>query len=258
MNIKKLFPEKKTTKKGIVEFLDKKGFYIVLIVCLAIVGATAAFVIKNNINLSKANFDAQKLIPDEIDQAASKSGSDSSISSALNNTDKANLPIKEGKDARSGVSDAVKKNFVENKSISDTNKNQKFVVPLVGDVCVEYAQDKLVYSKTLEEWRTHSGVDLAADRGAPVKAVADGVVSEIKSDPRLGKIIILDHGNGIKSVYANLASNEMVSPNQKIAQGEVIGSVGNTANFESGERPHLHFEVLKNNQPIDPTSYLPK
>jgi len=52
-------------------------------------------------------------------------------------------------------------------------------------VTFEYAMDRLVYSKTLDEWRAHSGVDLRADRGTPVKVVADGVVTEVKTIPGL-------------------------------------------------------------------------
>jgi murein DD-endopeptidase MepM/ murein hydrolase activator NlpD len=131
-------------------------------------------------------------------------------------------------------------------------------MPVFGEVSFEYAKDKLLYSKTLDEWRSHSGLDLKADRGTPVKVVADGVVTEIKNDPRIGITIIVDHLNGLKTVYANLANGDMVSPNQKVKQGEVIGSVGNTASFESAEPAHLHFEVLKNNKNVNPSDYLPK
>jgi murein DD-endopeptidase MepM/ murein hydrolase activator NlpD len=127
-----------------------------------------------------------------------------------------------------------------------------------GEITLEYAKDKLVYSKTLEEWRTHPGLDIGADLGEPVKAVADGVVADIKKDPRFGITIVLDHQNGLKTVYANLASDETVAVNQIIKQGEIIGSVGDTAAFESSEQSHLHFEVLLNGVQVDPADYLPE
>jgi len=133
----------------------------------------------------------------------------------------------------------------------------KFVLPVMGEISFDYAMDRLVYSKTLEDWRTHSGVDLAADRGTNVKAAADGFISEVKNDPRFGITIIIDHQNGLKTVYSNLASDEVVTPNQKVKQGDVIGAIGNTALFESAEQPHLHFEVLMDNNPVDPKEYLP-
>lgn len=148
---------------------------------------------------------------------------------------------------------AAKKATEKSSTVPKTNE---FILPVVGEVTFAFAIDKLVYSKTLEEWRTHSGVDLAADRGTPVKAVGDGFVSDIKHDPRFGVTIIVDHGDGIKSLYANLASDDMVSPNQKIKQGDIIGCVGNTALFESAEQSHLHFEILKDDEPVNPDAWL--
>lgn len=277
MNIKKLFPERKISRKGVMDFLDRKGFYIVLVLCIAIVGATAVFVTTHNITPQIGELNSQKLIPEEsdINPAAGTVGKDtvqSSVSAAPGNPgtkgtlDKA---VEKGKPAvstnnsKQTTGQAEVKNISPSTKVSEPKKikpsiQQKFISPVFGDVTFDYSQDKLVYSKTLEEWRTHSGIDIAADRGTPVKAVSDGVVSEVKSDPRLGIIIIIDHQNGIKTVYANLAGDDMVSTNQKIKQGDVIGCVGNTAAFESVEQAHIHFEVLKNNAPVNPTLYLPK
>jgi len=101
------------------------------------------------------------------------------------------------------------------------------------------------------------GIDIAASRGTAVKAVADGVVIDVYEDPRLGFTVVIDHENGLKTVYSNLASGDMVVPNQIVTQGESIGSVGNTASFEIALEPHLHFEVLKDDQIVDPKLYLP-
>lgn len=283
MDIKKLFPEKKISKKRILEFLDKRGFYIVLILCIAVVGTTAVFVTTHNI--SSPDIDMQKMLQEEANKKATagndtKPAVQSSISTnpatpaqgkvsdsnkqatqgtptkpasqqttAQNNTNQQNKTSPSGKNSGgSGKSGS---------SGSSSSKNIKFIAPVSGGVTFEYAQDKLVYSKTLEEWITHSGVDLAADRGTPVKAVADGVVTEVISDPRFGYTVIIEHANGLKTVYSNLASDDMVVPNQKVKSGDVVGAVGNTANFEVSEQPHLHFEVLKNNEPVNPLAYLP-
>ena len=68
-----------------------------------------------------------------------------------------------------------------------------FMMPVEGKIGMDYAMDRLLYSKTLDEWRTHSGIDITAPRGEVVKAVADGYVKEIKEDPCYGITIILDH-----------------------------------------------------------------
>lgn len=280
MDIKKLFTGKKASKGGLLDFLDKKGFYIILILCIAIVGVTAVFVTTRNATLSNEDYNAEKMIPEEfanenalsivvndvIGNAATipqQSTAANVNANSQNTTDMQANDTKKAEAQDSTKSEAVTKpavktdNAVETKGTS-TTQNQKFSMPVIGEVTFNFAQDRLVYSKTLEEWRTHSGIDLASDRGTPVKIVADGVISEVKSDPRWGITIIVEHKNGLKTVYSNLASDEMVSPNQKVVQGEIIGCVGDTAVFESVEQSHLHFEVWKNNEPVDPGSYLPK
>jgi Membrane proteins related to metalloendopeptidases len=281
VNMKKLFPDEKDQKKGIKEFLDRKGFYIVLLLCIAIVGGTAIYVTTRNAISNTPDYEAQGMIPDDEDAAADANadlnaqepiGTAASVSDtklAANDSAKAEPTKKDVKPtatpkANTGASSIKTTKNSDDKATATNGKPEasadkvEFIMPVFGDVTFEYAKDKLVYSKTLEEWRSHEGIDLSADRGTPVKAVADGVVSEIKNDPRYGVVVIVDHSGGLKTVYSNLASDDMVTPNQKIKQGDIIGSVGDTATFESAEQSHLHFEVLKDNVSIDPTSYLPE
>jgi len=132
-----------------------------------------------------------------------------------------------------------------------------FVMPVKGKIQTDYAMDRLLYSKTLDEWRTHSGIDISAPRGDVVKAAADGYIKEIKNDPCYGITITIDHENGYKTIYSNLASS-MVSTNQKVKAGDAISSVGNTAIFECMDPPHLHFEVYRNDKLVDPKTVLPE
>lgn len=287
MNMKKLFPEKsKMTKKSLLEFLDRRGFYVVLILCIAIVAATAIFVTTNNLT-SRNEYD--EFLPDEFevgDYEAPDELVEQTIGEAVTEPDLTaassdDLEVAQ-QDEPENTAPAVedKKSETEEEKTTETKQTaagsgsttqQKqttpkapepeaanFIAPVLGQITFEFAKDRLVYSKTLEDWRIHSGIDIAADRGTTIKAVADGVVSEIKNDPRLGITIVIDHNNGLKTVYSNLASDEMVAPNQKVRQGDIIGCVGNTATFESAEVPHLHFEVLKDNVNVDPVLYLPK
>jgi len=125
-----------------------------------------------------------------------------------------------------------------------------------GKISMDYAIDRLLYSKTLDEWRTHSGIDIEASRGEAVKAAGDGYIKEIKNDPCYGITIVIDHENGYKTIYSNLASDSMVSTNQKVKAGEAISSVGNTAVFECMDPPHLHFEIVKDDKVVDPKTLL--
>lgn len=131
-----------------------------------------------------------------------------------------------------------------------------FIAPVNGTIQSDYSMDKLVFSPTFNEWRTHSGVDIAAPRGEVVRSVGDGVVLEIKNDPRFGFTVVIDHENGYKSLYANLASDKTLQVGQKVKQGDPVGSIGATAIFESAEPTHLHFELYKENKLVDPADYI--
>lgn len=131
-----------------------------------------------------------------------------------------------------------------------------FIAPVNGTIQSDYSMDKLVFSPTFNEWRTHSGVDIAAPRGEVIRSVGDGVVLEIKNDPRFGFTVVIDHENGYKSLYANLASDKTLQVGQKVKQGDPVGSIGATAIFESAEPTHLHFELYKENKLVDPADYI--
>lgn len=144
------------------------------------------------------------------------------------------------------------------KSSKTTEKipDPEFIKPVQGDIMKEFAENKLVYSSTLDVWATHNGIDIQAEKTSVVKASAEGTVISIKNDPRYGLTVIIEHVNGYKTVYANLLSTEFVVEGEKVKQGQSIGTIGNTASFEISDEPHLHFELLKNDEQQDPELYL--
>ncbi len=100
--------------------------------------------------------------------------------------------------------------------------------------------------------KMHFGMDFTANTGTEVYATGDAVIKEIKQSKRgYGNHIILDHGFGYETLYAHL-SDFQVREGQKVKRGDVIGFVGNTG-FSSG--PHLHYEVMKNGQKLNPINY---
>jgi len=279
VNMKKLFPEDKGAKKGLKEFLEKNGFYVVLLLCIAVVAGTAIFVTTRNATPNEFDYEAQEYSLDEESddlavsdvgekvaaetedtQASAKVGAETGIGEPASMTDAvgdSDSQSKKDQEDKKDSEDSKKETPKTTPKKETPEKLQSFQMPVDGEISLEYAMDKLVYSKTLEEWRVHKGVDIAADRGTPVKAVADGVVCEVTNHPHYGISVVVDHGSGIKTLYRNLASDEIVTVNQKVKQGEVIGSIGNTAMDESVEPPHLHFEVLKDGVNVNPMEYLP-
>jgi len=131
-----------------------------------------------------------------------------------------------------------------------------FSYPVSGEIGLSHSPDTLIYSKTLDEWTTHTGIDIQAKRGTPVSASEEGVVESITETASKGIEIILSHKDGYKTVYSNLSTKEMVKLGQKVEKGRVISGVGNTASFEYYEPEHLHFEVYKDNKAINPLDVL--
>ena len=143
-----------------------------------------------------------------------------------------------------------------NTIFSDKISELKFVAPVSGEILKDFAIENLLYSKTLEEWITHTGIDIKADKTTVVKAAEAGTVESIKNDPRYGLTVTIIHENGFKTVYSNLLTTEFVSEGEVVEKGETIATVGETASFEVADEPHLHFEMYKNNEVVNPTIYL--
>lgn len=141
-------------------------------------------------------------------------------------------------------------------STTGENKELEFVSPVSGDIIKDYAEDTLVYSKTLDEWGTHLGIDIRANKTTIVKASEAGIVEKINTDPRYGNSITINHGNGFKTIYSSLLSSDFVKVGDKVEKGDTIGTVGDSANFEIADDSHLHFEMYKDGKQVNPTLYL--
>ncbi len=130
-----------------------------------------------------------------------------------------------------------------------------FTSPVSGKVIEEFSGDDLVYHEALKDWRAHSGVDFEAEIGEKVIACAAGIVESV-FDSSLGRCVIIDHQNGYKTMYANLNEDTQVKEGDKLASGDTIGTVGNTALGDSTDLPHLHFEMNVDGETVNPTEYL--
>lgn len=152
--------------------------------------------------------------------------------------------------------DTTANNVNDNVSSAETKKEVSFIKPTEGEIICEFAKDNLIYSETLKEWITHTAIDIKADKTSVIKSAADGIVRSIVNDPRYGLTVIIEHDDGYETVYSNLLTAEFVVEGEEVKQGQTIGTVGNTAAFESEMECHLHFELLKNGEYVDPSIYL--
>lgn len=130
------------------------------------------------------------------------------------------------------------------------------IAPVEGETVAAFSMDALTYSETLADWRTHDGIDIEAALGSQVLAACSGTVLSVSEDDLMGTTVILDHGDGCATTYANLQPEPPVAPGQYVSAGQVIGTVGSTSLAEAAIGAHLHFSVTQDGQSVDPQEFL--
>ena len=145
----------------------------------------------------------------------------------------------------------------EEESVGATPTPPGYTMPISGEILKDFSDDVLVYSETMNDYRVHNGIDLAAAQGTPVKAFTEGVVLEIYEDPLMGNTVVIDHGNNLKSVYQHLSPQlpDDIEVGARVAEGQVVGGVGESCLVECTLPSHLHFEVLVNEKACNPMEY---
>ena len=131
---------------------------------------------------------------------------------------------------------------------------KKAAAPVSGSVIWGYAADKLIYSKTLDQWTTHKAVDLACPEGTAVKCVLGGTVERVYTDDQLGVTVIVKHSSDRKTLYANLNETVPVRAGDKVNAGTVLGTVGRSALSECALESHLHFAFFEKGKAVDPAA----
>ena len=131
-----------------------------------------------------------------------------------------------------------------------------FIMPTIGNVSKGYTVEALVWSDTMEDYRTHDGIDICAGAGEGVMAAADGIVTEVYAHPMMGTTVVIRHDGDAESVYQNLAEDVAVSVGDTVKSGEVLGAVGESALIEIAEEPHLHFALRVAGKSVNPLDYI--
>ena len=198
--------------------LGGKGYYIALILCAAAIGISG-YVYYRNLNQST---DVLATVGNDLSVAATQPGA----------TDPGNT-----------------------QEPTET-PTLKTAAPVAGETVAEFAVDCLGYNETTRDWRTHHGVDIAAEAGTAVCAAADGTVYSVYEDESLGTTVVITHDGGYTTKYASLAEEVSVKPGSTVTRGQAIGTVGNTALLENSLAPHVHFSVTCNGTSVDPQEFI--
>ncbi|MBQ7523417.1 MAG: M23 family metallopeptidase [Oscillospiraceae bacterium] len=129
------------------------------------------------------------------------------------------------------------------------------VLPVAaGETLTAFSATELGWNDTTRDWRLHDAIDLAAESGDPVCACMAGTVTAVENDDALGWTVSLRHDNGYTTCYASLAEKPLVAVGDAVSAGEVIGAVGETASTELALPSHLHFAVYRGGTAVDPAS----
>ena len=201
----------------------------------------------------------------EIGKSVNEMANELNANNAVTNSSNLNANATTNKNTKSN--NVLSTNQINSNKMTESNSKTEekaetktvelnFVKPVEGDIVRDFAVDSLVYSDTLQEWTTHTGIDIKADKTTVVKSAEAGIVKTIKNDPRYGLTVIVEHENGFQTVYSNLLTSEFVVEGEKVEKGQSLGTVGNTGAFEIADEPHLHFEILKDSVQVDPNIYL--
>ena len=228
--------KKKPILERIGDFMEGKGFYIVLFLCVAAIGISGYYLFSS---LDMRDGDAAVAAPTQVVVMPTVQPVKPTVAPTPAPTAK---PTPAATPAPTPAAPAA----------------SVFTWPVKGQVVADYSLEVLAYDETMGDWRTHSGIDIAAPVGTQVLAVSAGTVASVEQDDLMGTTVVIAHAGGVESIYANLAAVPTVEAGDQVSIGAVIGAVGTTAVAESARAPHLHFEMREDGESVDPVSYLPE
>ena len=134
-------------------------------------------------------------------------------------------------------------------------KEITYSLPIAGELQKKFSVDELLWDETMQDWRTHNGIDIAAEAGAEVDTAGPGTVMEAYEDEMYGFTVKVKHNDGVVTVYKNL-EKIVVKKDDILDEGQMIGTVGNKGAFEIAQKPHLHFEVIVEEKNINPLDFI--
>lgn len=232
----------------IISFFKGKGFYLALALCILAAAASSFWAIRGvmqrfgpNANSSLEQEGTQEWdLPDvqveqKVNDVPKPSAKPSQPSSSASGSGEASAPAGDSGEAAAAPAPS-------------------FVQPVDGQITQAFSGDELVYNETLRDWRTHNGVDIASGENAQVRSAVAGSVCNIYDDGIWGRVVEVEAGE-LTWRYAGLdAASVQVSVGDAVSAGQPLGTVGEVM-AESAAGPHLHLEVLKGGNRVDPEHY---
>ncbi len=132
---------------------------------------------------------------------------------------------------------------------------REFISPVNGAIIKPFSKNELVYSKTMDDWRTHLGVDISCPYGTDVVSAELGEVKKIEYNINYGNTVTMECGE-YTLIYTSLSSDIYVNEGERISKGTIIGKTSDSCISEICDEPHFHFEVIKNGEHINPVDII--
>jgi len=214
------------------KFMSGKGYYIALILCAVAIGISGYLYYRN----------ADEKPAKDKGVSVSATGEKTPADVAVVGTQ----PVTEQKDPTGPSATGP----------ATTTKPLQTASPVEGQIVMVYAVDQLGYNPTTRDWRTHNGIDIAAEAGTPVCAAAAGTVYTVYEDETMGTTVVIRHEGGYVTCYASLDKDVAVAAGDPVELGQKLGCVGTTALLENAIGEHVHFSVTCNDEPVDPATFL--
>ncbi len=263
--------KKRSFSQYVGDFLDGKGFYLVLLLCLALIAGSGLYLWHTARSYSAETDELAETVGEALieatpveteTEAETGSGSDAEFESDTGSeaTDDPESALT-GEDTEQATGSAEEVAGTAENVSSVIEDKPDIVISLQyplegGEIVAAFSAGKLTYNTAMGDWRTHDGIDIAAELGASVLAAADGTVTSVEEDPLLGVVITIDHGNGLVTSYGNLSAENLVAEaGDTVGAGQVLGQVGTTAAGESNDGGWLHFSVTQDGMTVDPEEF---
>lgn len=236
--------EMKTDEKKKRFLKQNKGFYVALTVCVVAVAAAAWTTYGSVVEYAESQ---NRQVSELLEKEPSKD--------LQTGQEVSNIPYESSTEESSKEESSKQESTSSAAEIKETVSQKKIIEPIKDSVVIkEYSPTELLESKTMGDWRTHSGVDIAASDGTIVRAMSNGIVTEITNDEMYGTTIRIEHKDGYTALYSGLSPTTTVKVGDELVGGTAIGSIY-LVPCERMDETHLHLVMYKDSVLMNPIEY---